>query len=96
MAQIKATLRIPTEEQYAYIELQMEVENEDAAVEAYKRVTGLVKAQVGGLSQKDFNRVLDRYLTEGTMSAEDHEGMNKAQMWLIHELDKSTTRINKK
>ena len=96
MSTIKATLRIPTEEQFAFIELQMDVDSEDAAVEAYKRVTGLVKAQVGGLSQKDFNRVLDAYITNGSMSAEDHEGMNKAQMWLIHELDKSSNRINKK
>lgn len=96
MAQIKATLRIPTEEQYAYIELQMDVESEDAAVEAYKRVTGLVKAQAGGLPQKDWNRLLDQYRTSGSMHPEDHEKMNRAQSWLIHELDKSDNRIEPK
>lgn len=96
MAAIKATLRIPTEDQYAFIELQMDVDSEDAAVEAYKRVTGLVKASVGGLSQKDWNRLLDQYRTSGSMHPEDHEKMNKAQSWLIHELDKSDSRIEPK
>lgn len=96
MAAIKATLRIPTEDQYAFIELQMDVDSEDAAVEAHKRVTGLVKATVNGLPDKDWRRVVDRYRTEGTMDPEDHEKMNRAQKWWVHQLDLSDNRIEPK
>lgn len=90
----KYTLRVPTTEQYAYIEAEVEG-TADEAILAYKELTRLVKGE-GGLQAKEWNKVLDRYLAEGTMSPEDSEGMSLVQKWLVHEIDKSISRQNYK
>lgn len=43
--------------------------------------------------RKDWNKMLDRYLVEGTMSAEDYENLNDIQKAIIQELKKSFKRI---
>lgn len=94
MGAIKATLRIPTEEQYAYIELQMDVDSEDAAVEAYKRVTGLVKGGQG-LDIKEWQSVLDEFLSTDTVidGISYWERMNNTQRNILQEIKKSMKRI---
>ena len=95
---MKATLRIPTNEQFAFIEFEMEVSGLSEAFEAYDEATGHFKASTDGvgLSTKEWNRCLDKYLTDFTMSSDEGERMNKAQRWFIHELDKSSNRLKAK
>lgn len=88
----KATLRVPTAEQYAYIELHVE-DTPEGILEAYNRITGLVKAQENGLPQKEWNELLDNYLLGKGIPADMGEKMGKAQSWLIHEFDKAQARL---
>lgn len=90
----KYILRVPATEQYAYIESEFEGTMEDAIAE-YRRLTLLMKGG-DGLDAKEWNAALDAYMNNGSMSPELHERMNKAQQWMIHELDKSVSRINYK
>lgn len=49
-----------------------------------------------GLTRTEWNKVLDRYLTEKTMEADQYATMNEAQRRVIQELKKSFSRINNK
>lgn len=91
---MKYELRVPTNEQYAYINCLFEGTHEDAVAE-YNRLTKLIHGGFG-LDDKAWNKALDGYLRDGSMSAEDHENMSKEQAWMIHEIDKSTSRLNYK
>lgn len=91
----KATLRVPTAEPYAYIELHVE-DTPEGILEAYNLITGLVKAQENGLPQKEWNELLDNYILGKGMPEHMVEKMGKAQAWLIHEFDKATARIASK
>jgi len=88
---MKYTLRIAMPEQYCYIETEFEGD----ASEAMHEYRNLVKLANGGfgLEQKEWNRVLDVYLADGSMSVEDGEQMSKEQAWLIKEVDKSANRL---
>ena len=48
------------------------------------------------MEQKEWNRVLDRYLLENTMSAEDYEQLNIEQRYWVQEYKKAIKRINSK
>lgn len=92
---MKTTLRIQTLDQYSFIEIDLEGELTPEQVmekyQAYKKsVTGGV-----GLDTKEFNRVLDRYLTEKTMDATDYEDMNTDQIAIIQSIKRSFARTNK-
>lgn len=45
---------------------------------------------------KDWNKILDRYLVEGTMSSEEYEQMEYERKYTIQEIKKSIKRINNK
>lgn len=90
MEKLKAKLRIPTAEQYAYLEVEVEGTHSEI-LEHYEKFNQLVKVGMG-LDQKEWNECLDRYLSGKGMDVEHHEKMNKAQVWLIHEIDKSEGR----
>lgn len=47
------------------------------------------------MERLDFNKVLDRYLTTGHMSADDYENCDDLQKNVIQEIKKSFKRINK-
>ena len=49
-----------------------------------------------GLSVEDFNRLLDGYLTTGTLVADEYAKLNKDQENVIQEVKKSITRIHYK
>lgn len=90
----KATLRIPTEEQYAYIEVQVEATPE-SIVSAHREFSALVRP-VDGLPERDFNKVVDAYLQEKGMSEGTMLSLGKAQQWWIKTLDKAKARLSNK
>lgn len=89
----KATLRIPTSEQYAYIEVQVE-DTPEAIVSAYCEFTAMVKPQVG-ISTKDFNSSLDQYLKDGTGRTEVFHAMSPTQKEVFQCIKRSLTRLEK-
>lgn len=96
---MKFTIRIPTA-QYAYLESQFEGEAEEAIAE-HNRILGLYndsqKSENGpGLNIKDWQRCLDTYLLENSISEEDYTGMSDRQKLLINEIKKSLARIKSK
>lgn len=94
---MKVTYRIPTE-QYAYVEIEREYQSEPSVEEVHDTYTRLTKAfrvQVG-LSTKDFNACLDRYLNDGTGETEKYLAMSPQQQAVIQELKKAFKRIEAK
>ncbi len=87
----KASVRVPTGVDFAYLEIQVEG-TPSAIIEAYDTFTRLVKVGAG-LENKEWNEALDRYMDGKGMAPDIHEKMNKAQQWLIHEIDKSKGRL---
>jgi hypothetical protein len=55
---MKHTLRIPTTEQYAYIEAELDCTPEEA-VQTYHNLTNLVKGVPAGLSDAEFRALYD-------------------------------------
>jgi hypothetical protein len=72
-------IHIPTE-QYGFIEADVE------SVEQAESLSQEVKSMFStgnGLSDKDFNQALDRYLTDGTGETEIYLAMNNEQKGII-------------
>jgi len=86
-------LRIPTREQYAYMEVQLPEDNTaEEAFQVYKEMTNMVTRDPS-LSDKDFNRVLDNYLWgTGTMTAEEYDTMSPGQQQIIQCIKRSRAR----
>lgn len=98
---MKAHIRIPTNEQYAYIELETEVNGSRDAVELYNEAMGHFKPSVGvttttGLVSTLFNPILDRYLNGESMTSEEYESMDSSQQRVIQEIKKAFKRIKSK
>lgn len=49
-----------------------------------------------GLEPKEYNKALDRYLTDGTGETETYLKMNKEQQQVFQEIKKSMARIKRK
>jgi hypothetical protein len=47
------------------------------------------------MKDREFNKVLDKYLTEGTMLSEDYENLDDLQKYVIQSLKRAFKRINK-
>lgn len=98
---MKIELRIPTEEQFAFIDLILDSGEEltdtmiDTAITDYRRVTGQIKA-TEGLSRKEWNAVLDGLNMGLTMEAETFEKMSPKQREFYHEQEKSIARLKGK
>jgi hypothetical protein len=45
------------------------------------------------LRTKEFNRIIDHYLTTGTMNAEDYESLTQIQKTVIQTIKRSFARI---
>lgn len=87
-----ATLRIPTDA-YAYIEIQINGTKEEI-VQAYHDFKNYYDSSISeGLSKKEFDSALDRYLSEGTLHSEEYAKMNNGQKALIQAIKRSTKRI---
>ena len=89
---MKGTLRIPTTESYAYIEVEVEKESAVDIISEYRRITKLVQGEFG-LEDKEFNRVLDNYIWgTKTMEAHEYEGMSPSQQETIQTIKRSRKR----
>lgn len=88
---MRYVLRIPTSEQYAYIEAEVEGTAEEA-LEHYYDLTFRVKAREG-LNNGEWNRVVDFMFTENECNPDDIAAMNPTQQWFINECKKSFKRI---
>ena len=89
---MKTTLRLPTSDQYAFIEIETEVGSVEDAVHQYNQGMAALRP-TEGLPPKEWNSALDRYLQDQGMDPDVHARMGKAQQWLIHEIDKSSSRM---
>lgn len=90
--EIKATLRVPTADPYAYIELEQQVESAEAAVEAYNEVTQLVKGG-NGLPEKEWRNFLDNMLLGESNLVDTYEQTNQEQRKIINEVKKALKRL---
>lgn len=90
---MKTTIRIPTE-QYAFVEIEVEAENPEEVKQKYDEIKSAFN-EVPDLPQKEWNRVLDRYLNEATMESEEYYSLSPRQQYLIQELKKSFKRVTK-
>lgn len=96
---MKQTLRLPTADQYAYIELEIDP-GEDLTDEMvqeahsnYKRSINEIKGG-GGLEKRAFDLFLDRYLTGEQNSVEEYMKMDETQKSIIQCIKRSKARIN--
>jgi molybdopterin biosynthesis enzyme MoaB len=44
----------------------------------------------------DFNKILDKYLTEGTMTSEEYELLDDEQKLIIQTIKRAFARLNKR
>ena len=90
---MKATLRVPTNEQYAYIECQVEG-TEEEIVAQYHKMTSAVRGGFG-LSDDQFNVCLDEYRTTGTLKegTEFYAEMSLEQQAIFQAIKKSDKRL---
>ena len=79
-------------EPYAYIEMEAEEEAFESAYLHYQEIMQLVQNGVG-LNPKEWNDALDKYRLGQGISEPEHAKMSGTQKWVIHEIDKSDTRI---
>lgn len=89
---MKVTIRIPTE-QYAFIEIQEEVGTKSEAIELYRDVNRELEQRTNGLKEIEFNRIIDKYLTINTMTADEYESLNDSQKNIIQTLKRAFKRI---
>lgn len=88
------TLRIPTTEQYAYIEIQIldDMPSAQTVKDLYDEYTKVMTGGVG-LDSREFNRILDEYLWgSGTMMADEYGSMNLDQQSIIQCIKRSRAR----
>lgn len=95
---MKLTLRIPTQDQYAFVECELNIglagQNvpPEEVKELYDVYAGAFKIQEG-LPSKDFDKFLDKYLGENTGDVEIYNGMNQDQKDRIQMLKRAFKRI---
>ena len=92
---MKITYHLPTE-QFGFVELE---DNHDTleAIPSYEDIKASVvpKIEVGeGLDRAEWNKVLDGYLTVGTMPSDAYQRMSQKQVDMVQEIKKSMARLN--
>lgn len=99
---MKVVLRIPTNEQFAFIEVETDISGEsigsapNAVREAYNAFTRAFKDQ-GGIPDKEFSQMLDEYLSTKTIvnGQEKYEKLSPNQRMIISEIRKSFNRLKR-
>lgn len=89
---MKTTLRLPTKDQYAYIELELEDMTVPQAVEAYESAMALLKPQEG-ITDKDFNAFLDRQIMGEANHVEEYNRMSDEQKKIVQTIKRTLKRI---
>lgn len=88
-----STIRIPCE-QYAFIEVTVH-DTPEEIIETYRTMTKLYQGGTG-ITEPEFQKALDRYITENVMEAEVYVAMNREQQNIIQNLKRAFKRINKR
>lgn len=88
---MKITYHIPTE-QYGFVELEKPLEEGDEIM-SYGEVKRSVYPNGDGLTDKEFNKALDRYLLEGDMDSEAYAQMSEGQKDVIQCLKRANKRL---
>lgn len=93
---MKYELRVPTTEQYAYINAYFEGTPEEA-VELHKHITNLAKGDTPtgiGVKDKVWNAFIDEFLKTGAVinGGDIYEHMSAEQKRVIGEIKKSNNR----
>lgn len=95
MQTFKATLRIPTPEQYAFVEVTLEGTTEQIHA-AYSELTASFFLKEG-LSEKDFNQFLDNQaLNNGKNHIETYNLMSEMQKTIVQTNKKMYARLKNK
>ena len=89
---MKAQLRIPATESYAYIELAVEADTAEEIISEYRRITRLVQGEFG-LGEKEFNSALDTFLSGEGISEAEWVGMSPQQQEVMQIVKRSKKRI---
>lgn len=93
---MKVKLHIPTE-QYGYCEVEPDSVSPEAIAEVYKMYADAFKPKpINELPTKEWNICLDRYMHGTGMSETELSHLSPKQGWMIHEIDKSFTRLKAK
>ncbi len=88
---IKTTLRLPTDE-YAYIEVEVEVESlKDATAAYFELKEAYFKANP--MPQNDYNAIYDTVRAKKPVVGDPGMQMSNAQKYAINELKKSNNRL---
>lgn len=91
---MKYQFQIVGAQQYEYIMGEHDFSSPEAAVEAYKALREAYSPKGGpGISTKEWNAAIDRYLTDGTGETEQFFRMSKSQQDCLQEIKKSYNRI---
>lgn len=85
-------LHIPTE-QYGFILVKGDFTPEKAK-EVYEEYKRAFQPQEG-LPRLEWNKLLEKYTTTGTMEQGEYDSLNEQQTWMIQELKKLSKRTNK-
>lgn len=86
-------IRIPTE-QYAFVEVDVEINSLSEIKEKYDEVKSLFELKTG-LPDQEWRESLDGYLLDCSMTSEVYYKMSDIQQKVIQELKKAFKRINK-
>lgn len=97
---MKVTFRIPTQDQYAFVELELEDEANNITAEAIRGIyDGYTQAfkPKAGISEKDFNAHVDRMMTKGEANhIEEYLQMSDKQKDYVQFLKRAIKRIKPK
>lgn len=90
---MKYTLRIPTKEPYAFIEMESNDGSDYSEIlDAYREITAMIAIDPS-LSEKEFNRVLDNYLWgDQTINVTDYEQTTEAQKAILQVIKRAKAR----
>jgi len=88
---MKYHLRVPTNEQYAYIEAEMEGDSEQAIDEYYKLTRALKPKE--GLPDKDYNAFIDNQLLGESNQLETYTQMSDQQKNAVQIIKRALARI---
>lgn len=87
----KASIRVPTTEPYAYLEIEAEGSPE-AILEAYERFNSLVK-RGKGLEAKEYDKFIERQLLGETNVLEQYNAMSEDQQRTVQIIKRALKRI---
>lgn len=90
----KITYHVPTES-FGYIEIEEDITDKTMLENIIERYDAFKRSETAcgeGITQKEYNDALDRYLTDNTGDTDLYTRMNKDQQKVFQEIKKSLKR----